>query len=328
MPRAAAGSPEIISLGEPLVEFSATDEGRLADAASFKAGCGGDTSNFAIAVCRLGGRAGYISRIGKDPLAEVLVKCWKAEGVDDAHVIRDDDACTGIYFIAREGDQHQFTYYRRDSAASRLQPADLPQDYIRAARWLHISGISQAISASAEQTVDTALAVARQAGLTVSYDPNFREALWSLEKARSVTCRTAASADILLPSYEDACQLTGETDPERIVRFYLALGPGMVVLKMGAKGALLAVAPAGKGEPPMIRHFPGFAVRTVDSSGAGDTFDAALAVAACENRPPAESVCFANAAGALAATGIGAAAPIPTREAVASLMATAGAIAS
>ena len=120
MSAALKRSPEIIALGEPLVEFAATEPGPLSEVASFKAGCGGDTSNFAVAVSRLGGSAGYISRIGTDPLAAILVDCWASEGVDTSWVARDDDALTGLYFTSREDHRHHFTYYRRDSAASRM----------------------------------------------------------------------------------------------------------------------------------------------------------------------------------------------------------------
>lgn len=313
-------SPEIVAIGEALVEFSAAEEGTLAAASHFTAGSGGDTSNFAVAVSRLGGRAGYISRLGSDPFAEVLFKCWETEGVDCSRVARDEAACTGIYFTARQGTQHQFTYYRRDSAASRMQPGDLPVDYIQGARWLHVSGISQAISTSAARTVAKAVGIARQAGLMISYDPNLRLQLWSLEAARDGMRQLANQVDVLLPSYEDACQLTGEKDPELILRHYLDQGPRLVVLKMGAEGALLAERLDLKASTVNFGRFPGHAVAAVDASGAGDTFDAALAVAICENRPLAECVRFANAAGALVTTGVGAVTPIPFRAAVAGLM--------
>ena len=320
MPSAINMVPDIISLGEPLVEFSAIEAGALADVSHFTTGCGGDTSNFAVAVSRIGGRAGYISRVGSDPFAEILVKCWQTEGVDHSFVIRDDDAPTGLYFTSRESDQHHFTYYRRDSAASRMQPADLPLDYIRNAKWLHVSGISLAISASAAETVDAAVAIARRAGLRVSCDPNLRLQLWPLEKARTMIHRLVRQTDILFPSYEDACRLTGLNDPEAIVRHYLSMGPEVVVLKMGADGALLAEAPSGGETQAKILRFQAYPVTVIDASGAGDTFDAAFAVAYLEGRPLSDCVRFANAAGALVTTGIGAVTPIPRRVEVKRLM--------
>jgi 2-dehydro-3-deoxygluconokinase len=311
--------PDIVALGEPLIEFSAAASGSLVDGAQFVAGCGGDTCNFVVAVSRLGGRAGYISRIGDDPFAQLLRRRWEEEGVDATHVGTDPSARTGIYFITRKDDAHTFTYYRQDSAASRITPDDLPEDYIRQAGWLHVSGISQAISETAAATVDRAIALAREAQATVSYDPNLRLKLWPLSKARETIHRTVPRIDILLPSYEDACRLTGLQAPEDIVRTYLAMGPAIVVLKMGAEGALLGMQTPETGAPGLTR-VAACPVESIDASGAGDTFDAAFTVSRLSGRPPVECVRFANAAGALVTTGIGAIAPIPNYGAVQTLM--------
>lgn len=312
--------PDIVALGEPLIEFSAREAGGLSEGAGFVAGCGGDTCNFVVAVNRLGGRSGYITRIGGDPFADLLVARWAREGVDTTHVERDPAAPTGIYFILREADGHRFTYYRKGSAASRMTAASLPADYIRRARWLHVTGISQAISAGAAAAVAAAVNLAREAGVLVSYDPNLRVKLWPLAQARAVIHRTVAQADILLPSYEEACQLTGLRQPEAVVRHYLNLGPRIVVLKMGPQGALLGVRDAGR----TMQHVAAYPVAAVDASGAGDTFDAAFAVSHLAGRPLAESVAFANAAAALVTTGVGTIAPIPTAGAVRELMARQG----
>jgi 2-dehydro-3-deoxygluconokinase len=322
MPTTNTPIPDIVALGEPLVEFSAAETGPLSSVTRFKVGCGGDTSNFAVAVSRLGGRAGYISRVGKDPFADILFDCWKKEGVDCSKVIQDEAWPTGLYFTSRESGCHHFTYYRRDSAASRMDPDDLPIEYIRKAKWLHVSGISQAISPSAGRTVDRAVDAAHDAGLMVSYDPNLRLKLWSVENARTAIDRMAVRADVFLPSYEDAIALTGEKRPEMILSHYLSLGCRQVVLKMGADGALLGDNSSGGRYGAKIEKISAFSVEVVDASGAGDTFDAAFVVARLEGRPAVECVRFANAAGALVAAGIGTITPIPTRGAVEDLMDT------
>jgi 2-dehydro-3-deoxygluconokinase len=314
--------PDIVAVGEPMLEFNATEEGLLADVDLFRVGYGGDTSNFAVAAARLGGSVGYLTALGSDPFGDRFMALWAAEGIDTSRVRRDPDAPTGIYFISRKGDRHEFTYYRNTSAASRMTAAALPMDYIRASRLLHVSGISQAISLSACDAVFSAVAAAREAGVRVSYDPNLRLKLWPVERARAVIHQTAAMADLVMPSYEDATALTGMTDPEAIARFYLSLGPAVVVLKLGADGALLAEKD-GRGEAA-LRRFPAFAVSPVDMTGAGDTFDGAFVVAWLSGRPTEECVRFANAAGALTTTGLGAVTPIPTTSEVEAFMASAG----
>lgn len=306
--------PDIISLGEPMLEFNAPEEGALSDVPGFLVGWGGDTSNFAVAARRAGGRVGYLTRLGADEFGDSFVNLWQREGVDTSHVARDPQAATGIYFISRKGRQHHFTYYRRDSAASRMTPEFLPADYIAGAKLLHVSGISQAISVSACDTVFAAIGIARQAGRLVSYDPNYRPKLWPLERARAVVHETCRLAHILFPSLEDARALSGLQAPEEIARFYLGLGPRIVVLKLGAEGAMLATSDG-------LRTFPPVQVDSVDMSGAGDTFDGAFVVRYLSGRPLDECTRFANAAAALTTTGLGCVLPVPTADRIDALLA-------
>ncbi len=199
--------PEIIAIGEPMLEFNATQEGSLAEVEQFSVGYGGDTSNFAIAASRLDGRVGYVTALGDDLFGERFLSLWEAEGIDTSQILRDPEAPTGIYFISRKDKQHYFTYYRNTSAASRMTAANLPLDYIRQGRVLHVSGISQAISLSACDAVFAAIAAAKAAGLSVSYDPNLRVKLWPLDLALAVIQQTAEMAVLMLPRHEDASAL-------------------------------------------------------------------------------------------------------------------------
>ena len=305
--------PDIISLGEPMLEFNAPDEGALSEVPSFAVGWGGDTSNFAVAARRAGGSVGYLTRLGADEFGDSFINLWRREGIDTAHVARDPLASTGIYFISRKGRQHHFTYYRRDSAASRMTPDFLPADYIAGAKLLHVSGISQAISVSACDTVFAAMGIARQAGRLVSYDPNYRPKLWPLERARAVVHESCRLADLVFPSLEDARALSGLQGAEEIARFYLGLGPKVVVLKLGADGALLATADG-------VQAFPPVRVESVDMSGAGDTFDGAFVVRYLSGRPLPECMRFANAAAALTTTGLGCVIPVPNAAEVEALL--------
>lgn len=306
--------PEIIAVGEPMLEFNAEEEGALSEARRFIVGWGGDTSNFCIAASRAGARVGYLTRLGEDEFGESFLKLWRREGIDTSRIVKDPDAFTAAYFISRKGKQHYFTYFRRDSAASRMTPGSLPKDYIQGARLLHVSGISQAISLSACDTVFTAMAMAKGAGRLVSYDPNFRPKLWPLDRARAVIHETCRRADLVFPSLDDARQLTGLAAAEEIAEFYLRLGPKVVVIKLGAEGALLATA-AG------LAAFRPYKVDAIDMSGAGDTFDGAFAAAYLEGRAVEACLRFANAAAAITTTGLGCVSPVPRREAIEALMA-------
>ncbi len=314
--------PDIISMGEPMLEFNAAEEGSLSEVGQFNVGYGGDTSNFAVAASRLGETVGYLTRLGDDEFGERFFRLWKKEGIDTSQVVCDADAPTGIYFISRKANAHFFTYYRKNSAACRMSPLNIPLDYIRKARLFHVSGISQGISSSACDAVFEAMTASKEAGVIVSYDPNLRLKLWPLSRARAIIHKAVTMADIVLPSLEDATALTGMDNEEEIAQFYLDLGPAVVVLKLGAKGALLAVKEDADGVAILkTRRFLPYEVNSVDMTGAGDTFDGGFAVGYLAGWPLEKCVKFANAAAALATTGLGAVAPIPTRQEVEMLLA-------
>ena len=137
---------DLVALGEPLLEFNQV---RQDDAAVYRQGFGGDTSNCTIAAARLGARTAYVTRLGDDAFGRMFVDLWRREGIDVSGVGHDADAPTGIYFVTHGAHGHEFSYLRAGSAAAAMRPADLPVDVIRATKVLHVSGISQAISASA-----------------------------------------------------------------------------------------------------------------------------------------------------------------------------------
>lgn len=296
---------DIVALGEPLIEFNQAKD--QAEGTTYKLGHGGDTSNTAIAATRQGARVGYLTALGTDAFGDAFIELWQKENVDCSHVIRDPSAHTGVYFVSHGSNGHVFSYLRAGSAASRLTPDALPLDYIRSAKFLHVSGISQAISPSATDTVFAAIAAARQGGAKVSYDTNLRLKLWPIERARAIIHATIPLCDVILPSLEDASALTGLDEPNAIAAYYLALGVPLVVLKMGVEGALIATL------HDRIR-VAGRKVQTVDATGAGDTFDGAFLAMLARDCDPIEAAHYANAAAALSTMGYGAVAPIPARK--------------
>lgn len=294
---------DILCLGEPMLELNQQADGR------YLAGHGGDTSNCAIAAARQGASVGYLTRVGADAFGDSFLEMWSGEGVDASGVVRDPAAPTGIYFVTHGEDGHRFSYYRAGSAASRMTPEFLPPDCFDGVRVLHASGISQAISASAADTVFAAIRQARAAGAMVSYDSNLRLSLWPLDRARAVIHAAMTECDIALPGLDDARELTGLADPDAIADFYLGLGAGIVALTLGADGALIATA--GERQRIALRR-----VEAIDATGAGDTFDGAFLAEYVRRGDPFAAGRYANAAAALATTGFGAVAPMPRRAEV------------
>ncbi|MGW2342138.1 sugar kinase [Streptomyces sp. NPDC001661] len=300
---------DILAAGEPLLEFntSADAPGPVDAGASFTVGHGGDTSNFCVAARRSGADTGYITRIGDDDFGASFLRLWKREGVSTEHVVREPGGRTGIYFIARTPAESSFTYFRARSPASRLAPADMPAEAIARARLLHLSGITQAISASACDATFQAIQLARDSGTLVSYDPNLRPALWPAERARAVAWRSVELCDIALPNLAEGRLLTGLHAPDDVLAQFVRRGPSIVVLKMGDQGALLAHAGT-------VTRIPPHPVDPVDTTGAGDTFDGAFAARLLAGATPEEAARYAAVAAALTTTGPGAVTPIPRRE--------------
>ena len=255
---------DLLAIGEALVELNQPKEG-----APFVQGFGGDTSNAMIAAARLGADAAYFTAVGADRFGQALTELWLNEGVDASRIAVNGAAHTGLYFVTHGAQGHEFSYMRAGSAASRISESDLPEDRIRAARILHVSGISQAISSSAADAV-----IRRH-----RHRPRRQAARLIGPKLQAEAVAAAARAgdhsrgDAVMrhraPGPRRRQALTGRSDPDSIVDFYLSLGAPVVVLKLGKDGAIAAT-------PKRREHVAGYSVAAVDATGAGDCFDGAF----------------------------------------------------
>ncbi|HEX7650450.1 MAG TPA: sugar kinase [Noviherbaspirillum sp.] len=296
---------DILAIGEPMIEFNETEP------ALYRQGFGGDTSNFAVAAARQGARTAYYTRLGDDRFGAMLRALWQAEGIDTSAVQTDPDAHTAVYFVTHGEHGHEFHYLRAGSAASRMQSATLPADLIRGSHILHVSGISQAVSASACDAVFSAINIAHEAGTRITYDPNLRLRLWPMERARAVIEATIPHADVFLPSLDEALALADTDSLEAAFDWCARCGARQVVLKCGADGAWV-----WRRDSRTAKHVPPFRVRPVDATGAGDCFDGTLAARLVAGDELEDAVRYANVAAALSTTGYGAVAPIPDHATV------------
>ena len=302
---------DIVALGEAMIEFNQTN----ADARTYVQGFGGDTSNALIAAVRQGAKGGYITKLGDDTFGRMLLQLWRDENVDTEGVGIDAAAPTGIYFVSHGTHGHTFSYLRAGSAASLMRPSDVPAALIERARILHVSGISQAISASATDTVFHAINVAHAAQVKVSYDPNLRLKLWPIDRARAIICATIPLTDYFLPSLDDVRLVCGEDDPAAILDWCHRQGARTVVFKLGKAGSWVS---DGAQRTP-IAAFP---VDALDATGAGDCFDGSLLARLAAGDDIVSAARWASAAAALTTTGYGAVAPLPTADRVAQFLAS------
>ena len=301
-----SGPPDILCLGEPLVEFVRVDG---EDGPVYRPGFGGDTSNAAIAAARQGASVGYVTQLGADRFGQSILDLWAKEGVDAAAVRRHPSAPTGIYFVDPDPAGQFFTYYRAGSAASLLAPDDLPVDDLIACRILHLSGITLAVSETLRDSAFAAMRLATDGGATVSLDTNLRRKLWPIEVAREVTMRAARVAGIVFTSLEDSQALTGLDDPDKIIDHYRTLGAATVLVSRGADGCRLATGDLRLTIPPAPAD-------PVDSTGAGDSFAGSYLAYWLETGDPERAARRAAWVAARTVSGYGAVAPIPHRSEV------------
>ena len=257
---------KIVSIGESLGLLRAEDNGSLATTQRMRFSFGGAESNVAIGVARLSGRSRWIGRVGNDSVGERIVRELRAENVD-VHVRVDQERPTAL--MLKESPlpgATRVTYYRENSAGSRLEPGDIPDDAVAAGDVLHISGITPSLSPSAEVAVHRAIDLARVNGATVSFDVNHRAALRRHKPARDVYLDVAHRADIVFTGLNEAAMLTG-TDADALVTAEVIgrLGPGHVVVKQGDRGCLVL-------EDGRLHAHPAIPISPVDTVGAGDAF--------------------------------------------------------
>ncbi|GFZ31058.1 2-keto-3-deoxygluconate kinase [Clostridium zeae] len=286
---------EVLTFGETMVLFNPESNGPLRYVNSFGKSVGGADSNVAAALSRLGHDVAWFSKLGKDEFGRQILNVVRGEGVDTSRVKFDAEASTGIMFKERiGGDNPSVYYYRKGSAASRLSVEDIDAEYIKQAKIIHITGITPALSESARAMVFEVLKIAKENGITVSFDPNIRLKLWTIEEAKPVLLEIAKMSDIIFPGADEGGLLLGTTDEKEIAETFIALGAKIVAVKLGADGCYVADKDGGV-------YVSGFKIeKLVDTAGAGDGFAAGFLSGVLKGLSLSECGTQGNAVGAMA----------------------------
>jgi 2-dehydro-3-deoxygluconokinase len=262
---------DFVTIGESMVLLQPPQDGALAYAPLLQRSVGGAESNVALALSRLGKKTRWVSRLGNDPFGDIILHTLSGEGVDTSFVQRDTSAPTALYFREIKGyGEPTVYYYRRGSAASLLTPNDIQTEWMQDARHLHVTGITPALGAHTREAVEAAMRLARELGLSISFDPNLRRKLWDENTAREVLLSLVPLCDIFLPGIEEVEFLLGESDPQEAGAAFLEMGAKVVVIKLGAQGSV-AFTKEGRVEAPPLE-----VERVLDSVGAGDAFAAGV----------------------------------------------------
>lgn len=295
-----ARAADFVTIGESMVLLQPMGEGPLAYAPLFTRSIAGAEANVAIGLSRLGLKCRWIGRVGTDPFGDMILSGLAGEGVDVSFAERDGQFPTAIYFkeFKGYGDPNVY-YYRKGSAASRLSPAHVKPEWFDGAGHLHVTGITPALGPDTADAVAKAMRLAREKGLTVSFDPNLRRKLWSEEDARRILLSLVPLCDLFLPGLEEAEFLLGERTEEEYGKSFLEMGPRTVVMKLGERGSV------GFAGDRVVRAEPYRVSRVVDTVGAGDSFAAGLLSVYLDQTPDdagklERALLTANTMGALA----------------------------
>ena len=301
---------DILSFGETMAMFVAEQAGDLANVGAFHKRIAGADSNVAIGLSRLGFNVAWLSRVGADSLGRFVVDTLEKQGLDCRHVDIDTAHPTGFQLKSRndDGSDPVVEYFRRGSAASHLSPHSIVPELLKA-RHLHATGIPPALSESARQMSFELMTRMREAGRSVSFDPNLRPSLWASERQMITEInRLAALAHWVLPGLSEGRLLSGFEDPADIAAFYLDQGAEAVAIKLGPHGAFYRTQ--------LDQGFvAGVPVQTVvDTVGAGDGFAVGMISALLENQSVVEAVKRANWIGSRAVQSRGDMEGLPTRS--------------
>lgn len=308
---------DAVALGEVLIDFTPQTGSGVP---LYAQNPGGAPLNLLAQMALLGKKTAFIGKVGDDGFGIFLRGVMEERGIDTRGLSVSREAHTTLAFVQldRQGER-TFTFYRDPGADLLLTPADVDADLLRHSRLFHVGSLSMTAEPAASAT-RFALETARQADCLISFDPNYRPALWRSEtQAVAAMKELLPLADIVKVSREEMTLLTGTEDCAAGSAALLAAGPSLVLVTLGAEGAFYRCT-GGCG------HAAGYPAEMVDTNGAGDSFFGAalsrltgLDRAALRALPPsmaAEITRFANAAGSLTTTGYGALTALPTEEAI------------
>lgn len=285
-------SPDLLTFGETMALFMSPEYRGLEGAAALEQSFGGAESNVAIGAARLGCKVGWFGALGQDPFGSTILKRVRGEGVDVSRARLVEGESTGLMFRETVAGKLAVHYYRKHSAASRMQPEDLDLDYIRSCKLLHVTGITLAISESARRTVLAAVAAAKEAGVKVSFDPNLRLKLWTIEEAREVVLPLAAQADYFLPGWDELRLLYDTDDYEQVKEKLAALSAVTVIKGVGDTTVVLE-----NGKETSVPFYP--AEQVIDTVGAGDGFCAGFLAGILQGKSATEAVRIGSINGSL-----------------------------
>ena len=256
---------DIVTIGEILIDL--TFSGRENDIPVYKANPGGAPANVAVAAARLGADTAFIGKVGNDFYGDFLIKTLAKNNVDTSFIMTNKSAGTTLAVVSlSETGERSFSFYRKNCADTLLSSDEIDTDLLGNTRFLHFGSVSLTDEPSRSATL-YAVRKAKELGVTITYDPNYRANLWSSEKEAVTRIMSVLdTVDILKISDEELTLLTGTDDAEKgTYQIFETYHIPLILLTLGPDGAFWR-----RGEE--TGSAGGFSVRVADTNGAGDTF--------------------------------------------------------
>jgi sugar/nucleoside kinase (ribokinase family) len=299
---------DLIGLGSAIIDFYPANLGvKLNEVDSFFPTPGGAVSNILVSASRLGLKTGFLGCIGKDQFGEFIIRNFKNEDVDISHIKQIDCRNTGIsfYSVDDKGERHYlfFRFPGYTDPESMLTPSDIKEDYIASSRFFHFSE-SMLRKKNTRESIFESLRIAQKHDVQISYDPNIRISLWN-ENQEFLKCqkKVIRLVDIFTSTLEEAKILTGRRTSREIADKLLSLGPKIIVIRQKKKYFIKTAT--------QKFILPIFNVTAVDTSGAGDVFNAGLLAGLVHKLSLDKAVLLGGAAASLKVTKAGTRAGLP-----------------
>lgn len=257
----------IYCIGEALIDFIPLEKGKaLKDVESFMKAPGGAPANVAAAAAKFGGSSALITKLGVDGFGDFLVETLEEAGVNTDKILRTEEANTGLAFVSlREDGERDFSFYRKPSADLLLSEDEIEESWFKSNDILHFCSVDL-VDSPMKGAHLKAIKAAKEKGAIISFDPNVRLPLWdSPEDCRSTIQSFIPLADIIKISHEELEFITGLPQIEESIKSLFTGDVKAVILTKASEGCCLYIK-------DKKLEAPGYKVKAIDTTGAGDAF--------------------------------------------------------
>lgn len=273
-----------------MVELVTSDP--ISTANSYSRAYGGDTLNVAAMAAILGSTAGYWTNVGDDPFGEYLIQAFAGQNIDVSTIKRVPQP-NGLYLMATlQSGNREVVYYRTGSAASTINPKELPKEHLRNTKIFHFSSISQALSPSAREAAKLAASVVIKEGGQVSYDLNYRASMWMKSDPSIAVEEAVKLASTVFISWPEDQPVFPNMEISEVIEYLKQLGPSTIVVREGELGSLVLA-------DDHVHRIPADDVPVVDTIGAGDAYTGAFLHSLLQGFDPFQSGLVATTAAGL-----------------------------